>query len=138
MSQPIICFDLDGTLVDTAPDLLDSLNHSLGAGGAPLADATSFRSFVGHGGRVMIERAYAASRRKLDLEEHEHVAPIGLERIERAPQPRFGSPRVHFVRLRRGELGVRWCFGRPFAAYARAPPVVGGDAQANSVKPALE
>ena len=33
MAKPIIVFDLDGTLVDTAPDLLDSLNHSLGAGG---------------------------------------------------------------------------------------------------------
>ena len=27
----LIVFDLDGTLVDTAPDLLDSLNHSLAA-----------------------------------------------------------------------------------------------------------
>lgn len=26
MTQPIIVFDLDGTLIDTAPDLLDSLN----------------------------------------------------------------------------------------------------------------
>ncbi|MBN9137365.1 MAG: phosphoglycolate phosphatase, partial [Phyllobacterium sp.] len=25
MSKPIVVFDLDGTLVDTAPDLLDSL-----------------------------------------------------------------------------------------------------------------
>ena len=31
MTRPIIVFDLDGTLVDTAPDLLDSLNHSLEA-----------------------------------------------------------------------------------------------------------
>ena len=34
MPSPIIVFDLDGTLVDTAPDLLESLNHSLLAGGA--------------------------------------------------------------------------------------------------------
>ena len=79
MSQPIICFDLDGTLVDTAPDLLDSLNHSLGAGGAPLADAASFRGFVGHGGRVMIERAYAASRKRLDLEEHDRLFALFLD-----------------------------------------------------------
>ena len=30
MAPPIIVFDLDGTLVETAPDLLDSLNHCLG------------------------------------------------------------------------------------------------------------
>ena len=29
MTAPILVFDLDGTLVDTAPDLLDSLNHCL-------------------------------------------------------------------------------------------------------------
>ena len=65
MNRPIIVFDLDGTLVDTAPDLMDSLNHSLSAGGVPLADEASFRRYVGHGGRVMIERAYAAHRRSL-------------------------------------------------------------------------
>ena len=42
MSQPIIVFDLDGTLVDTAPDLLDSLNHTLGAGGIAHTDGAAF------------------------------------------------------------------------------------------------
>jgi phosphoglycolate phosphatase len=79
MRKPIICFDLDGTLVDTAPDLLDSLNHSLGAGGAPLADATSFRRLVGHGGRVMIERAYAAGRKTLAAEEHDRLFALFLD-----------------------------------------------------------
>ena len=79
MSQPIICFDLDGTLVDTAPDLLDSLNHSLDAGGAPLTDAISFRGFVGHGGRVMIERAYAAGRKTLGSEEHDRLFALFLD-----------------------------------------------------------
>ena len=39
MGKPIIVFDLDGTLVDTAPDLLDSLNHTLDAGGIARTDA---------------------------------------------------------------------------------------------------
>ncbi len=64
MTKPIVVFDLDGTLVDTAPDLLDSLNHSLGAGGvtARRHDAAS-AVYVGHGGRVMIERAFAAQNK---------------------------------------------------------------------------
>ncbi|HHZ09471.1 MAG TPA: phosphoglycolate phosphatase, partial [Rhizobiales bacterium] len=33
MTRPTIVFDLDGTLIDTAPDLLDSLNHSLADAG---------------------------------------------------------------------------------------------------------
>ena len=38
MRPPIIVFDLDGTLVDTAPDLIDSLNHALDADGFDAVD----------------------------------------------------------------------------------------------------
>lgn len=60
--KPIIVFDLDGTLVDTAPDLLDSLNHCLAISGLKTADRGSLRRFVGQGARVMIERAFAAQQ----------------------------------------------------------------------------
>ncbi|WP_019173160.1 HAD family hydrolase [Pseudaminobacter salicylatoxidans] len=79
MSRPIIVFDLDGTLIDTAPDLLDSLNHSLAAGGVPRTDASGFRGFVGHGGRVMIERAYAAHQKALPSDEHERLYGLFLD-----------------------------------------------------------
>jgi phosphoglycolate phosphatase len=65
MSQPTIVFDLDGTLVDTAPDLLASLNHCLCVADLLPVDAKELRQFVGMGGRVMIERAFAAQRRTL-------------------------------------------------------------------------
>lgn len=65
MSQPIIVFDLDGTLIDTAPDLIDSLNHALETAGVRPVDPVTHRSHAGFGGRVMIERAYQAHR--LDL-----------------------------------------------------------------------
>lgn len=64
--KPIIVFDLDGTLVDTAPDLLDSLNHCLAISGLKTADRDSLRRFVGQGGRVMIERAFAAQQKQPD------------------------------------------------------------------------
>ena len=79
MLKPIVVFDLDGTLVDTAPDLLDSLNHSLGASGVTVVDAARFRVYVGHGGRVMIERAFAAQNRSLALEEHDRLYTLFLE-----------------------------------------------------------
>lgn len=68
MTAPIIVFDLDGTLVDTAPDLLDSLNHALEIGGLTRSDRAALRGFVGHGGRVMIERAFAAQGTPLEQE----------------------------------------------------------------------
>jgi phosphoglycolate phosphatase len=79
MSKPIIVLDLDGTLIDTAPDLLDSLNHSLGAGGLAQTNTKGFHQFVGHGGRVMIERAYAAQQKTLEIEEHDRLFALFLE-----------------------------------------------------------
>ena len=79
MTQPIIVFDLDGTLIDTAPDLLDSLNHSLGAGGVAVTDLKGFHQFVGHGARVMIERAYAAQRVALEHAEHDRLIALFLD-----------------------------------------------------------
>ncbi|MAZ17304.1 MAG: phosphoglycolate phosphatase [Ahrensia sp.] len=61
MKPPIIVFDLDGTLVDTAPDLLTSMNHALShVGLGPIAD-DGFRKHVGFGARIMLERAYEES-----------------------------------------------------------------------------
>lgn len=65
MTRPIIVFDLDGTLVDTAPDLLDSLNHALSRGGVDGIDHHAYRRHAGLGGRVMIEKAFQAARRDL-------------------------------------------------------------------------
>lgn len=56
-----IAFDLDGTLVDTAPDLIGTLNTLLDQEGLrpfPMADA---RPFIGKGARWMIERGFEAA-----------------------------------------------------------------------------
>ena len=56
-----IIFDLDGTLVDTAPDLCAALNHALGVLGRPPVPADDVRHMVGHGARKLLERGLAAS-----------------------------------------------------------------------------
>lgn len=84
MTRPIIVFDLDGTLIDTAPDLMDSLNHSLSAASLPVVDAPAFRRFVGHGGRVMIERAFAAHNKPLPIDEHERLLDLFLDNYTRS------------------------------------------------------
>lgn len=50
-------FDLDGTLIDTAPDLNVALNHSLAQAGLAPVDETLTRHWIGHGARVMIQQA---------------------------------------------------------------------------------
>jgi phosphoglycolate phosphatase len=56
-----LLFDLDGTLVDTAPDLLGALNAVLAFEGRTPINPQTLRHMVGHGARVLIERAMAAT-----------------------------------------------------------------------------
>ena len=53
-----IAFDLDGTLVDTAPDLIGALNVVLGEQGMAPAPTAAVRQLVGHGVRGLLQRAY--------------------------------------------------------------------------------
>jgi phosphoglycolate phosphatase len=52
-------FDLDGTLVDTAPDLVDSLNHTIAIRDLTPLTYADLTHLVGSGARAMIERAFA-------------------------------------------------------------------------------
>jgi phosphoglycolate phosphatase len=56
-----IAFDLDGTLVDTAPDLHGVLNRVLSEHGRPAVALDDVRLMVGDGARVLIERGFAAT-----------------------------------------------------------------------------
>src|SRR5207245_6482156 len=49
-------FDLDGTLVDTAPDLINALNYVLDREGLPPVPLHSARNMIGAGARKLIER----------------------------------------------------------------------------------
>src|SRR5271168_717836 len=53
---PIVVFDLDGTLVDTAPDLINALNFVLDREGLPPVPLHSARNMIGAGARKLIER----------------------------------------------------------------------------------
>jgi phosphoglycolate phosphatase len=54
-----IIFDLDGTLVDTAPDLIATLNVVLGREGLPVVPEDEARAMIGRGARRMLERGLA-------------------------------------------------------------------------------
>ncbi|MGE0045159.1 MAG: phosphoglycolate phosphatase [Hyphomonadaceae bacterium] len=51
-----VVFDLDGTLVDTAPDLVRALNQTLDLEGLAHVSLPAVRRLIGQGARVMIER----------------------------------------------------------------------------------
>jgi phosphoglycolate phosphatase len=73
MPAPTIVFDLDGTLVDTAPDLVATLNLVLGNEGIAPVEFASARNMVGRGARAMIRQGLAAQHRMLPASEIERM-----------------------------------------------------------------
>ncbi len=70
---PTIVFDLDGTLVDTAPDLINALNFVLDREGLPAVPMKSARNMIGAGARKLLERGLEVDGR--------HVSPDDLDRL---------------------------------------------------------
>ena len=60
-----LVFDLDGTLVDTKDDLAEAVNVTLRTLGLPPEDPRRLWSYVGHGARVLLERALGPARAQL-------------------------------------------------------------------------
>jgi phosphoglycolate phosphatase len=59
-APPLIVFDLDGTLVDTAPDLIGTLDVIFERNGIPRLAYEDARNMVGGGARKLIQRGLAA------------------------------------------------------------------------------
>ncbi len=73
MSTSTLVFDLDGTLIDTAPDLVDTLNVVFAREGLPPVPYETARNLIGGGARMMIVRGIEAEGRTL--------APAEIERL---------------------------------------------------------
>jgi phosphoglycolate phosphatase len=64
--SPALIFDLDGTLVDTAPDLLGALNAILQQEGRPPVNHADLRHLVGFGARTMMIEAFKMTGAPMD------------------------------------------------------------------------
>ena len=64
-----VVFDLDGTLVDTAPDLIAALNFVLDREGLPPVPLKSARNMIGAGARKLIERGLELEGRMMGVED---------------------------------------------------------------------
>ena len=72
-------FDLDGTLVDTAPDLGLALNDALNHKGFPLLPDELVRDYVGRGARAMLKEATARILSNLADEDFEETLSLFLD-----------------------------------------------------------
>ena len=76
LTPPTLVFDLDGTLVDTAPDLVRALNAVLTSEGlAPVALETAL-GMVGNGGRGLIQTAFIADGRPLGATDLDRLTAV--------------------------------------------------------------
>ncbi len=93
-----VIFDLDGTLVDTAPDLIDTLRQIMQRHGLPDMEAAQLRQFIGGGARALIQRALIAANRPAD-------DPL-LDRFEQDFLTLYESQLAHLSRLFDGTRDV--------------------------------
>lgn len=66
MAKPLLVFDLDGTLVDSAHDLMGTLNHVLASCRIAPLPLESARSLLGAGARALLRRGFAVQGVTLD------------------------------------------------------------------------
>ena len=70
MTSPrMVVFDLDGTLVDTAPDLINALNFILAREGLAPVPIHAARNMIGAGARKLLERGLELEGRTISLAE---------------------------------------------------------------------
>jgi len=79
LNKPMIVFDLDGTLADTAADLIATLNRTTQSQGLPETLMSSVGQIVGHGAKAMIRRAYELHQQALSDELLDELLTVFLE-----------------------------------------------------------
>lgn len=79
MSQKLIVFDLDGTLLDTSNDLLDCVNHCLMSVDLKPVVYEDLTFLVGQGARAMITRAFELNKAKLSEAELDRLFDLFIE-----------------------------------------------------------
>jgi phosphoglycolate phosphatase len=87
-----VIFDLDGTLVETAPDLHAALNHTLAQKGLGPVSLESIRMMIGDGAKALIRKGLLHHQTQIDEAEINHdLWPIFLdhylENITRLSEP---------------------------------------------------
>ena len=95
-AKPVIVFDLDGTLADTAPDLIGTLNVVLARESLPPIPLDQARDLIGAGARALIERGMASAGRE--------PTPERLEELFRFFLAHYGEHLLEESRLYPGVL----------------------------------
>jgi len=103
----LVMFDLDGTLVDSVPDLAAALNQMLGQLGREPAVLEDVRTWVGNGARTLVRRALAGSM------EHSAISEEQTEQALALFMPAYAGAH-HYSQLYPGVLpALKWLQKQP-------------------------
>jgi phosphoglycolate phosphatase len=142
-----VVFDLDGTLIDSVPDLCAALNRLLADLGRPPLSNDEVKTMVGDGVRVLLQRALEARGGLLaeDAMDGAYRAFIADYEANSSVETRpFSGAEMALSRLKQAGVGVGVCTNKPqhatetvLSALGLAPfvdAVVGGDALPDGVR----
>jgi len=111
-----VIFDLDGTLIDSAPDITVAVNKLLTRYGRPTIGVEQVRGMVGDGAPILLRRAFAATGAGIDPAAAPEVYDTFLDYYENQPSSPDsifpGVPETLDLLLKRG-LRLGLCTNKP-------------------------
>jgi len=117
--RSVILFDLDGTLIDSAPDIRSAINDVLKQANLPEVTLEQTREFIGDGVTQLVQRAFTAIGIPL------HAAALSLyrDRYLRAYEARLANETRPYPGVPQTLRALRWagwrlaiCTNKPIAA----------------------
>lgn len=135
-----VVFDLDGTVIDSLPDLAAALNRSLARHGADPVPRAEVAPMVGDGARMLLRRGYAARGIEPDATDEEIFLADYEAHVTDLTEPFPGVAEALATLEARGyRLGM--CTNKPEASARKVldaldlgrffPVLIGGDATAH-------
>lgn len=110
-----VVFDLDGTLIDSLPDIAAAVNVLLAEEGLPPLEVPRVAGFIGHGVQVLMQRLIAAT--ELDAGDHDRLLarfiPIYEEAARETRLMPGAAAALDVLRARGVPLGL--CTNKPRA-----------------------
>ncbi len=116
LNNTSITFDLDGTLVDTAPDLVRVLNEVIAPDGLAPIDVADTRTLIGFGSMAMIRQAYDGAGKTLN---ENHAKAIQRDFLDLYAEDLAQVSRAYpgvievLTKLKRGGAKLSVCTNKP-------------------------
>lgn len=112
-TKNLIIFDLDGTLIDSVPDLASAIDQTLAHFGKPYAGVDKVRAWVGNGSLKLVERALVWADLPLDELDTAHAVFLQTYANCHAGTVAYDGVRDGLLRLKDAGFVLALCTNKP-------------------------